>query len=82
VDEVMCKTLKPHSSGTWFNDVVMIKGCDLYFASNEGSNLRMMRVWAETGTNENVVTGDLSPRRMPIIFPNSRNRTTPTSTLA
>jgi hypothetical protein len=56
VDEVMCKTLKPHSSDTRFNDVV-IKGCNLYFPSNEGTNLRMMRVRAETGTTENVVTG-------------------------
>jgi hypothetical protein len=55
VDEVMCKTLKPHSSDTRFNDVV-IKGCDLYFPSNEESNLRMMRVRAETGTTEHVVT--------------------------
>jgi hypothetical protein len=55
VDEVMCKTLKPHSSDTRFNDVV-IKGCDLYFPSNKASNLRMMRVRAETGTTENMVT--------------------------
>jgi hypothetical protein len=55
VDEVMCKTLKPHSSDTRFNDVV-IKGYNLYFPSNEGSNLRMMPVRAETGTTEHVVT--------------------------
>jgi hypothetical protein len=56
VDKVMCKTLKPHLSDSQFNDVV-IKGCDLYFSSKKGSNLRMMRVRAETGTTENVVTG-------------------------
>jgi hypothetical protein len=56
VDEAMCMTLKPHSSDTRFNDVV-IKDCDLYFPSNEGSNLRMMRVRTETGITENAVTG-------------------------
>jgi hypothetical protein len=56
VNEVMCKTLKPHPSDTRFNDVV-IKGCDLYFPSNEGSNLQMMRVRAEAGTTKHGVTG-------------------------
>jgi hypothetical protein len=56
VDEVMCKTLKPHTSDVMFKDVV-IKGCDLFYPSNEGSNLRIMRVRSDTGATEAVVTG-------------------------
>jgi hypothetical protein len=46
---------------TRFNDVVN-KGCDLFFPSNE-SNLRMMRVQANTGATKRVVMGghELAP---------------------
>ena len=56
VDEVMCTTLKSSSLDSMYKDVV-IKGCDLFFPSNEGANLRLMRVEAATGETVAVLTG-------------------------